>query len=81
MLTSHSTPLSSLYSPLSNANPYPPLQSRRQYYTIFGQWLVYVTPTQQLAQTLGGNANFMFNLVSGFIQPYPAIPVRERRVC
>jgi hypothetical protein len=35
------------------------------------------TPTrrQQLAQTLGSNANFMFNLVNGFIQPYPLIPV------
>ena len=49
--------------------------SPKQYYTIFGQWLVYLTPTQQLAQTLGSNANFAFNLVSGFIQPYPSIPV------
>jgi hypothetical protein len=46
------------------------------YYTIFGEWLVYFTPTQQLAQTFGSNANFAFSLVNGFVQPYPAIPVR-----
>jgi hypothetical protein len=40
---------------------------------------VYVTPTQQLAQTLGANLNFGFNLLNGFIQPYPSIPVGRRR--
>jgi len=38
---------------------------------------VFFTPPQQLAQTLGANMNFAFNLVNGFLQPYPMIPVRR----
>lgn len=34
-------------------------------------------PPSPPPQTMGSNANFMFNLVNGFIQPYPMIPVRR----
>lgn len=29
------------------------------YYTVFGQFLVWATPSQQLGQVLGGSLNFM----------------------
>eukprot|EP00877_Chromochloris_zofingiensis_P010755 jgi/Chrzof1/5933/Cz16g21030.t1 len=44
-------------------------------YTIFGQFLVYVTPSQPVAQVLGAGLNFMYNIFNGFVITYPAIPV------
>ncbi|WIA42005.1 hypothetical protein OEZ86_009302 [Tetradesmus obliquus] len=44
------------------------------FYTIFGQFMVYVTPSQQIAQVVGAGLNFMFNLFNGFVIAYPAMP-------
>ena len=34
------------------------------FYTIFGQFLVYVTPNAGVAQVVGGMFNFLFNIFS-----------------
>ncbi|MEW5297917.1 MAG: hypothetical protein WDW36_001095 [Sanguina aurantia] len=44
------------------------------FYTIFGQFLVYVTPSQAIAQVLGGASNFLFNIFMGYVIVNPAIP-------
>ncbi|KAF6263806.1 ABC-2 type transporter-domain-containing protein [Scenedesmus sp. NREL 46B-D3] len=44
------------------------------FYTIFGQFMVYVTPSQQIAQVVGAGLNFTMNLFNGFVIAYPAMP-------
>ncbi|KAG2425086.1 hypothetical protein HXX76_013995 [Chlamydomonas incerta] len=44
------------------------------FYTIFGQTLVYITPSQAMAQVFGGGFNFLFNVFNGFMITYPDIP-------
>ena len=34
------------------------------FYTIFGQFLVYITPNAGVAQVIGGMFNFLFNIFS-----------------
>ncbi|GIL42550.1 hypothetical protein Vafri_515 [Volvox africanus] len=45
------------------------------FYLSFGSALVYITPSQQLAQVAGAGLNFLFNLFNGFVIPFPSIPV------
>ncbi len=35
------------------------------FYTIFGQFLVYITPNAAIAQVLGGMFNFLWNIFNG----------------
>jgi ABC-type multidrug transport system permease subunit len=44
------------------------------FYTIFGQFLVYITPNAGIAQVLGGFCNYLFNIFNGFVITYPAMP-------
>ncbi|PNH10990.1 Pleiotropic drug resistance protein 1, partial [Tetrabaena socialis] len=45
------------------------------FYISFGSALVYITPSQQLAQVAGAGLNFLFNLFNGFVMPFPSMPV------
>jgi hypothetical protein len=36
------------------------------FYTIFGQFLVYITPNAGIAQVLGGFCNYLFNIFSEY---------------
>ncbi|KAG2432130.1 hypothetical protein HXX76_009056 [Chlamydomonas incerta] len=44
------------------------------FYLGFASALVYITPSQQLAQVVGAAFNFLFNLFNGFVLPYSVIP-------
>jgi len=44
-------------------------------FTFFGEWLVYVTPNQQLAQVFGAGLNQVWNIMCGFLVAFPLIPV------
>eukprot|EP00192_Tetraselmis_astigmatica_P001759 CAMPEP_0117657340 /NCGR_PEP_ID=MMETSP0804-20121206/5278_1 /TAXON_ID=1074897 /ORGANISM="Tetraselmis astigmatica, Strain CCMP880" /LENGTH=1545 /DNA_ID=CAMNT_0005463787 /DNA_START=295 /DNA_END=4932 /DNA_ORIENTATION=- len=44
-------------------------------FTFFGEWLVYVTPNQQLAQVFGAGINQVWNIMCGFLVAYPLMPV------
>ncbi|KAK9829450.1 hypothetical protein WJX72_005937 [[Myrmecia] bisecta] len=43
-------------------------------FTFFGQLLVFITPSQALAQILGGALNTLWNIFNGFLMPYPVMP-------
>lgn len=43
------------------------------FYVAFGMALVYITPTQQLAQVMGSGFNFLFNIFNGYVIAYPSI--------
>ncbi|KXZ56523.1 hypothetical protein GPECTOR_1g47 [Gonium pectorale] len=45
------------------------------FYITFGTALVYITPSQQLAQVAGAGLNFLFNLFNGFVITYPVMPI------
>lgn len=44
------------------------------FYSVFGQFLVYMTPSAGIAQVLGGALNFLFNIFNGFVITYPDMP-------
>lgn len=44
------------------------------FYNIFGQFLVFMTPAQAMAQVMGGALNFLFNIFNGFVITYTDIP-------
>ncbi|KAG2439064.1 hypothetical protein HYH02_006591 [Chlamydomonas schloesseri] len=44
------------------------------FYLGFASALVYITPSQQLAQVVGAAFNFLFNLFNGFVLPFSVIP-------
>jgi len=43
-------------------------------FTLFGEWLVMVTPNQQLAQVFGAGLNQVWNIMCGFLVAFPLIP-------
>ncbi|KAL4442124.1 hypothetical protein ABPG77_011385 [Micractinium sp. CCAP 211/92] len=43
-------------------------------FTFFGQFLVFSTPNQLLAQLLSGFVNQLWSIFAGFMVPYPAMP-------
>ena len=52
--------------PLSPSRPLPlRFISSLYYYTVFGQFLVWATPSQQLGQVLGGTINFIMSVSHG----------------
>jgi hypothetical protein len=44
------------------------------FYTIFGQFLVFITPNPAISQVIGATFNFLFNVFNGFVITYPAMP-------
>jgi hypothetical protein len=38
----------------------------QNFYTVFGQLLVWMTPSQPMAQILGSTLSFIFNITNGF---------------
>ncbi|EFN54472.1 hypothetical protein CHLNCDRAFT_135126 [Chlorella variabilis] len=44
-------------------------------YTLCGQFLVFATPNQLMAQLLTASLNQLWTIVNGFLIPYPLIPV------
>lgn len=43
-------------------------------FTFFGQFLVFITPNQLLAQLLAAFMNQLWTIFAGFLVPYPSMP-------
>ena len=50
-------------------------------YTFLGQFLIYVTPNQLLAQLLAAFLNQIWTIMNGFLVPYPQTPVGYQWLC